>query len=374
MSDVAENNSTSNSCLPAPGLHIRLKDYLKRQRPALRLVYGLRALRESFSGIRGGKRGSSDHLQATASFMTGSSKILGRPMNITLEPTNTCNLKCPVCETGAGILGRSPAHMTLENYKTIIDKVAPHTNTLMFYFMGEPFLNKSAYDMIAYAKAQGIPFITTCTNGDFVDPQKLVACGIDEVNFQIGGMTQETHQTYRINSKLDRVLANLKETVRLRNQAGSKMKILSGFILMKHNEHEVEGFRKSMAEWGADQVNVIDPCVRTHEQGLEYLPTDQNHWQYDPDAFQKGIVKPRSLPPNECPWIYYSLSIHVSGNVVPCCRDPLGENVMGNLITQSLDEVWNGEKFQSFRKQLHKDQGSINICRLCSSYGPSPIK
>jgi len=97
MSDVTENNSTSNSCLPAPGLHIRLKDYLKRQRPALRLVYGMRALRESFSGLRGGKRGASDHLKATTSFMTGSSKILGRPMNITLEPTNTCNLKCPVC-------------------------------------------------------------------------------------------------------------------------------------------------------------------------------------------------------------------------------------------------------------------------------------
>jgi len=174
--------------------------------------------------------------------------------------------------------------MTLENYKTIIDKVSPYTNTLMFYFMGEPFLNKSSYDMIAYAKAKGIPFITTCTNGDFVDPQKLVASGIDEVNFQIGGMTQETHQTYRINSNLERVLKNLKETIRLRNQAGSKPKILSGFILMKHNEHEVETFRKSMAEWGADQVNVIDPCVRTHEQGLEYLQSHQSRWQYDPDA------------------------------------------------------------------------------------------
>jgi MoaA/NifB/PqqE/SkfB family radical SAM enzyme len=58
----------------------------------------------------------------------------------------------------------------------------------MFYFMGEPFLNKQAYEMIRYAKETGIPFITTCTNGDPVQPEKLIEYGLDEVNFQIGGM------------------------------------------------------------------------------------------------------------------------------------------------------------------------------------------
>ena len=100
-------------------------------------------------------------------------------MNITIEQTNVCNLDCPVCETGAGILGRTKGHMSLEQFRTIIDKVGAHTNTLMFYFMGEPFLNKHAYDMIRYAKQAGIPFIETCTNGDFVDPVKIVASGLD---------------------------------------------------------------------------------------------------------------------------------------------------------------------------------------------------
>jgi radical SAM protein with 4Fe4S-binding SPASM domain len=228
--------------------------------------------------------------------------------------------------------------------------------------------------MIAYAKSKGIPFITTCTNGDLVNPEKVAQCGLDEVNFQIGGMTQETHQVYRINSQLARVMENLKATIKFRDQSGSKMKIASGFILMKHNEHEVQTFKKTMADLGVDQFTVIDPCVRTHEQGLQYLPSDQAHWQYDPEAFKQGKVRPRFYPPNECPWIYYSLSIHVSGNVVPCCRDPLGENVMGNILKESLDSIWNGPKFREFRRTLHEDQGKINICRLCSSYAPSPIK
>jgi radical SAM protein with 4Fe4S-binding SPASM domain len=307
------------------------------------------------------------------SFAARSTRILGRPMNVTIEPTNVCNLECPVCETGAGVLGRTAGHMSMEQFRTILDKVGAHTNTLMFYYMGEPFLNKRSYEMIRYAKDRGIPFIQTCTNGDLVDPAKVVDCGIDEVSFQIGGMTQETHAIYRINSKLDRVMHNLKETLRLRRERGSRLRVVSGFILMKHNEHEVATFRKTMAELGVDEAQVIDPCVRTVEQGRQMLPTDRAHWYYDPAAFEAGVLRPKTLPDNDCPWIYYSITIHVNGNVVPCCRDPKGLEVVGNLLTESLDAVWNGERFQDFRRRLHRDQGSIEICRLCSAYGASAI-
>lgn len=378
---LSESASTSNSCFTLPALSLGqdfkpwLKERLKSQRPFFRSLYGMRAVREAVRSMALGKKGAKDHFLASLSFMAGGERVMGRPMNITLEPINTCNLRCPICETGAGKLGRSPQNMSMEAFQTIIDKIGAHTNTLMFYFMGEPFLNKHAYDMIRYGKEKaGIPFITTCTNGDFVDPVRIVESGLDEVSFQIGGMTQTTHETYRVNSNLERVMKNLRETIRVRNEKKGNLKIHCGFILMKHNEHEVETFKKRMAEYGVDQAVVVDPCVRTHEEGLRYLPENKAHWFYDPEAFKKGILKPRSLPPNECPWIYYSISIHVNGSVVPCCRDPLGKHVMGNLLTDTLDEVWNGEKFRNFRKRLHQDQGQIDICRLCSSYAPSTIK
>jgi radical SAM protein with 4Fe4S-binding SPASM domain len=321
-----------------------------------------------------GRRGAGNHLLSTYSMVRQSSSILGRPVNITIEPTNICNLKCPVCETGAGILGRPDAHMTLDQFKTIVEKVAPHTNTLMFYFMGEPFLNKQAYEMIAYGKKLGIPFITTCTNGDAVNPRKLVESGIDEVSFQIGGMTQQTHQTYRINSNLSRVLANLRETIRLKRELNSKIRIAVGFIMMKHNEHEVSDFHRLVKEIGADDSNVIDACVRDMEQGRKYLTSDSTNWYYDVEAFRKGLLRPKIVPKNECPWIYYSMAIYVNGDVVPCCRDTTGLNVMGNLLNEDLDGIWNGDRFREYRAQLHTDQASISICRLCSGYGVSKLQ
>jgi len=137
---------------------------------------------------------------------------------------------------------------------------------------------------------------------------------------------------------------------------------------MKHNEHEVKEFRRTMLELGVDRVVVIDPVVRTIEQGIQFLPTDPKHWLYDPAEFTRGVLKPRELPDNMCPAIYYSMAIHVNGNVVPCCRDPRGTEVMGNIFTQSLDEIWNGRPFQDLRERIHRDQSSVEICRLCSSY------
>jgi radical SAM protein with 4Fe4S-binding SPASM domain len=263
--------------------------------------------------------------------------------------------------------------MTLAEFRTIIEKIGAHTNTLMFYFMGEPFLNSEAYQMIRTAKEAGIPWVTTCTNGDLVDPEQLVMSGVDEVSFQIGGMSQETHQVYRVNSDLERLLGNLKECLRLKRERRARLVIETGFILMKHNEHEVKAYIQYMSDLGVDRVSVVDPCVRTLEQGCEMLPKDKKHWFYDYSAFAQGVLSPRNKPRNNCPWIYYSMVILVNGDVVPCCRDATGKFVMGNLLIHSLDEIWNGDRFKKFRKKLFTDQSAISICNLCSSYPASRV-
>jgi radical SAM protein with 4Fe4S-binding SPASM domain len=233
----------------------------------------------------------------------------------------------------------------------------------MFYFMGEPFLNKHAYEMIRYAKDAGIPFVETCTNGDFVNPERIVECGLDKVSFQIGGVTQETHEVYRVRGRLHRVMRNLAETIRLRNERRSRLRIEVGFIRMKHNEHEAAGFRDAMLALGADDGIVIDACVRTIEQGHQFLPRDRALW----------LLRPKVLPDNTCPWIYYSLAIHVNGDVVPCCRDPRGTEVMGNIFRQGLADIWNGDKYREFRARIQRDQGAVGICRLCSGYPVSAV-
>ena len=293
---------------------------------------------------------------------------LGLPVHLTVEPTNICNLRCPVCETGAGILGRPKGYMSLDTFKKILDKAGEQVNTLLFYYMGEPFLNRDAYTMIRYATRRGI-YVSACTNGETLDMDGLVESQLSEISFQIGGLTQETHEKYRVRGNLDKTLSNLAELAELKAKGLTNTKIQVGFIVMKHNEHEIGRVVSEMKKLGADEVVIISPCVRIIEQGKAFLPTDDKYWYYDRRYFDKGTLVPRKVPHNRCWWIYYSTVVLWTGEVVPCCRDACGRHIMGNLLEQSMEEIWNGEKYQAFRRTVSKLQIRLDLCRLCSGYG-----
>jgi len=303
-------------------------------------------------------------------------RVMGGPTFITIEPTNHCDLGCPVCETGAKILGRHQGHMTVENFKKILKQIRPHTNAIQLYFMGESFLNKHIYEMIALARKAGIPFVNIYSNGSVLDSGKCVQSGLNEINFNIGGMTQETHATYRINSNLERVKNNIQAlSLARQKKSGAETnghplfpKINVGMIVMKHNEHEVEQFLKEVPGWGADRAHLVDPCFRTMAQAVAMIPEDRKYWFYDEQAFEQGELKPKVIPKNRCDWIYFSSVITWDGQVVPCCHDPTGKYVMGNVFEEDFGQIWNGQKYQSFRKQIRTDQGKLSICKLCSSY------
>jgi len=306
--------------------------------------------------------------------MIGSTKVFGQPISITIEPTNICNLRCPVCETGANILGRRPQIMAYDEFVKIIDKVGPGANHVMFYYMGEPFLNKEIYRMIRYARDMGL-YTMTCTNGDVVDPESLYDSGINLISFQIGGITQETHSLYRVNSDLARVLDNVSrylEIIRLRGRKPGEHQVEMGFIVMRHNEGEIETFLKMARAMGVDRENIISPCVRTTQQGRDFLPQSDAYWIYERERFeQEGCLLPkRNYPRNSCPWLHYAMTIQVNGDVVPCCRDPQGHHIVGNLLEQSLEEIWNGPKFREFRQGVLGNQKEVGICRLCPGEGP----
>ncbi|MBI3988285.1 MAG: SPASM domain-containing protein [candidate division NC10 bacterium] len=296
------------------------------------------------------------------------------PVHVTVEPTNACDMGCPVCETGAGILERRTGRMTLEHFQKIVDQIAPHANTLFFYFMGEPFLYKDAYAMIRYAKEKGIS-VDTCTNGHFVDAERLVWSRLDEISFQIGGITQRTHEIYRVKGNLERSLENLQAVLAERERQGTRHpRVKLGFIVMKHNEHEVEEFKRLAEKLKVDQAVVIDPCVRDMDQAKQFLPRDERYWFYDQEAFERGMLRPKLIPNNECWWIWHSTLITWNGDVVPCCRDPHGRHAMGNVLKEPLKAIWNNERYRAFRRRILTNQRGIDICSLCSSYGLPELK
>ena len=67
------------------------------------------------------------------SWATGRPVVWGRPFMMMVEPTNFCNLKCPLCPSGSGEMTRERGSMGLDDFKELIDDantnvVAPDDN------------------------------------------------------------------------------------------------------------------------------------------------------------------------------------------------------------------------------------------------------
>jgi len=70
--------------------------------------------------------------------------VLGYPEKILIEPTNACNLACPLCPTGAGTLGRPVGQMRENDFMKIVDEVKGHTRYVEFAGYGEPIISKES--------------------------------------------------------------------------------------------------------------------------------------------------------------------------------------------------------------------------------------
>jgi len=54
------------------------------------------------------------------------------------------------------------------------------------------------------------------------------------------------------------------------------------------------------------------------------------------------------------------------GNVVPCCFDKDAQHPMGNVKEQSFKDLWQSDKYNSFRQALLRSRKEIDICKNCT--------
>src|SRR5688572_6563129 len=65
----------------------------------------------------------------------------GKPISFSIEPTTSCNLRCPECPSGLRAFSRPTGMLQPEVFEKVVDELAPTTPYLILYFQGEPYLN-----------------------------------------------------------------------------------------------------------------------------------------------------------------------------------------------------------------------------------------
>ncbi len=98
---------------------------------------------------------------------------------------------------------------------------------------------------------------------------------------------------------------------------------------------------------------------------------DKTWWKEDTAENWAGHI-PGSLPEplrESCRRPFHQLYVHYNGNVVLCCCDWKGEVVYGNLMEDSLVEVYSGPVATRYRENLARKNRKMKLCEVCNYRG-----
>lgn len=292
----------------------------------------------------------------------------GLPMSISFEPTTSCNLRCPECPSGLRQFTRPTGMLKKDFFRETIDDIYKDILYLIFYFQGEPFLNKDFLEMVNYASAKGV-YTATSTNAHYLTDEvarKTVESGLDRLIISIDGTTQEVYKQYRIGGNIDKVIEGAKNIVKWKRQLKSKTPfVFFQFLVVKPNEHQVEEIKKLAKEVGVDEVRFKTAQVYDYENDPNQLiPANENFSRYKKNKEGKTVSKNKLA--NHCWKLWQANVITWDGLVVPCCFDKDASHQLGNIRMQSFKEIWKNDNYKQFRKELMTSRKNIDICANCS--------
>jgi radical SAM protein with 4Fe4S-binding SPASM domain len=291
----------------------------------------------------------------------------GLPFNISIEPTTSCNLRCPECPSGLRSFTRPTGMLNNSFFQKTVNELSNELLYLYFYFQGEPYLNPGFLDMVKYASDKKI-YTVTSTNAHYLDEEnakQTVVSGLDRIIISIDGTTQETYESYRVGGQLNKVLEGTKNLVHWRKQLQSKTPhIIFQFLVVKPNEHQIEEVERIAKEIGVDEVKLKTAQIYDYQNGSPLIPENEKYARYQKQT--DGTYTIKNDMENHCWKLWHSTVITWDGKIVPCCFDKDAAHPMGDLNTHTFREIWNNPAYLNFRTKILQSRKETDICQNCT--------
>jgi radical SAM protein with 4Fe4S-binding SPASM domain len=274
---------------------------------------------------------------------------------ITVETTNLCDAHCVICPREK--FKQKPKIMDVELFAKIVDEVSElGLGTIDTCGFGECFLDPYLFKRFQYIRER-MPKVKNyiSTNGYHMTSEKWVNVVklIDIVKFSIYGLTKETHESFhRGRVKFEQTYDNIVGyTSWARRMNGNRPYTIGLLVVTDINRHEMEDWIEFW-EPKLDEVFVWTP--HNWIRGREYRQIDTSN--------QKSCGRPMNGPPY----------IHADGTVGPCCWDINKEIKLGDVNTQTLEEIYNGEPYQKLREAHKSGDFSLYPCKDCDQTNTNP--
>jgi radical SAM protein with 4Fe4S-binding SPASM domain len=304
-------------------------------------------------------RACSSYLRNT---VTGQPVASGMPPAIGIELTNHCNLRCPECATGSGMITRPVGFMDPGLYEKVISELKPYLFYVSLYFQGEPMMHPS---LGSFLRLSGKIRTIISTNGHFLSREnsRILAEGrLHKLIISVDGTDQETYSAYRLNGNLETVLEGIRNISEVRNKYGFPKKLEIQMLVNRFNESQT-GAMKNFASSIHARLRMKSMQIISDSNHMKWLPEQSRFRRYELKA---GLFRLKRGTARGCARLWLNPVITWDGKVLPCCFDKDAEHIMGDMTQESFRDIWNGSKYRLFRRLLHSERSAIGICQNCT--------
>ncbi len=299
-------------------------------------------------------------------------KVWGFPYNLLIESTNACNLRCPLCPTGMGLMTRKVGMMDYPSFTHLIDEMAPYLYVVNLANLGEPLLHPRIFDMVEYISTKDVS-TTISSNAHFINQKNIpgiINSGLEKLEVSIDGVTPQSYQKYHQRGNFQGVIENISALCGAK-EGRAKPHISLGFIIMAHNEGEVSQFEQLTERIGADSIYLVQVSIPhyrswTIDEAREFLPKNPEYSRFREGKWGLELAKPRPVG-YPCVWAFTRTVVNWDGTVVPCCIDYDNFHDFGNAFKEGLKTIWNNEKYIEFRQKLLTQLNQTPVCSDCSA-------
>ena len=307
------------------------------------------------------------------------------PVCLYIETTNRCNLLCETCPRTFEDL-EPPADMSWQLFTRIVDQF-PHIARVVLHGVGEPMMVKALPRMVRYLKDRGT-YVLFNTNGTLLTERKgreLIAAGLDELRVSLDAAEPETFLAVRGKDMFDRIVRNVRAFTALQRAEGIERPLVSLWLTgLKETIDQLPDFVRLAHEIGVAEVYLQRLVYYPEGQGLaraqsalferldgaegggsprrprwprarrQFQRFGRDRARHQPQARSRGpamVAVPAAVDPDV---------FHRPRPAIPCCIAPFSMRgydsfTLGDATQESLRQIWNGPRYQEFRRALLSD-------------------
>ena len=263
-----------------------------------------------------------------------------------LEISNLCNLSCRFCPGTK----RPKKAMTEKEVSILLPKIRPYTDYLYFHLMGEPLLHPKLEQFLEMAGSHGFKVILT-TNGTLLKSKQemlLSSPALHKLNISL--------HAFEANDLSVPFEEYLHDCFAFGNASAGKKLVV--YRLWNNGGED------------AQNVNILDTMHRFYpnewvreRNGIRIA--DRTYLEYGDKFDWPDLTAPEGSNRVFCYGLRDQLGILCDGTVVPCCLDHEGDLALGNLLTQSMEEILETPRAKAIYEGFSNREASEELCRKC---------